>query len=127
ARREDIDALARHFCKSFGRANGKPSVDLDETALKALRGQRWPGNVRQLQNLVERLVVMSEGLKIREEDVRSELGRQVRFSTQPGTGAGSLGAPRSRLPTEATRQPSVVGPLDAELRVAEKKAIERAL
>jgi two-component system response regulator AtoC len=127
ARREDIEGLAMHFCKSFGRANGKPSVELDERALKALRGQRWPGNVRQLQNLVERLVVMSEGNKIREEDVRAELGRQVRFSTQPGTGGASLTAARGRLPTENSHQPSMVGPLDAEMRAAEKKAIERAL
>lgn len=85
ARREDIDVLVEHFCKTLGRANGKPNIGIDKDAIKALRGQRWPGNVRQLQNFLERLVVLSNGPIIKEEDVRAELSRQVRFATQPGT------------------------------------------
>ena len=146
ARREDIDVLVEHFCKMLGRANGKPHIGIERDAVKALRGQRWPGNVRQLQNFVERLVVLSNGPAITEADVRSELSRQVRFATQPGT---ALRAPPSAfapptpasdrapasdptsvdamppgLPTEAV-QP--VLPLDMEVRAAEKKALERAL
>jgi DNA-binding NtrC family response regulator len=54
ARREDIDLLVAHFCKACGVANGKPGVTIDKDAVRALRDQRWPGNVRQLQNFVER-------------------------------------------------------------------------
>ena len=148
ARREDIDVLVEHFCKMLGRANGKPHIGIERDAVKALRGQRWPGNVRQLQNFVERLVVLSSGPAITEADVRSELSRQVRFATQPGTALGmkptafapATPAPTSEpapasdptsvdaippgLPTEAV-QP--VLPLDMEVRAAEKKALERAL
>ena len=125
-RRDDIELLARHFCKVFGRANGRPTLELDPAAIRALRGQRWPGNVRQLQNFVERLVVLAENDRIVEADVRNELGRQVRFVTQPGSGMGA----QPRLPTQpgALQQPaSVVGPLNAEMRAAERKALERAL
>jgi two-component system response regulator AtoC len=125
-RRDDIELLARHFCKLFGRANGKPNIDLDAAAIRALRGQRWPGNVRQLQNFVERLVVLSENDQIVEADVRAELGRQVRFVTQPGS--GTMAPVRSPTQPGAPQPPaSVVGPLSAEMRAAERKALERAL
>lgn len=154
ARREDIDVLVEHFCKMLGRANGKPNIGIDRDAVRALRQQRWPGNVRQLQNFVERLVVLSNGPIIKEEDVRAELSRQVRFATQPGTAlrmaptglAGpSVAAPAAapardsdpppasdptsvdeKPPAMATEAQPVV-PLDLELRAAEKKALERAL
>jgi two-component system, NtrC family, response regulator AtoC len=137
ARREDIDVLVQHFCKTLGRANGKPNISLDAGAVRALRGQRWPGNVRQLQNFVERLVVLGNGPVIGEEDVRGELSRQVRFATQPGTstrlhpptlvppeGEPLATVHRPSLPAPA---PSAILPLDLEVRAAEKKALERAL
>jgi two-component system response regulator AtoC len=127
ARRDDVELLARHFCKVFGQANGKPDIALDPEAVRALRGQRWPGNVRQLQNFMERLVVLSEGPSIGEESVRAELSRQVRFVTQPGTGGASRLSRSIASEVNVAGPASVVGPLDAELRSAEKKAIERAL
>jgi two-component system response regulator AtoC len=150
ARREDIDVLVEHFCKMLGRANGKPHIGIERDAVKALRGQRWPGNVRQLQNFVERLVVLSNGPAITEADVRSELSRQVRFATQPGTALRiqpTAFAPPTPTPTPAsepapasdptsvdahppgapTELAQPVLPLDQEVRAAEKKALERAL
>jgi two-component system, NtrC family, response regulator AtoC len=126
ARRDDIELLARHFCRVFAQANGKPGLELDETAMRVLRGQRWAGNVRQLQNFIERLVVLSQADRLGEEDVRAELGRQVRFTTQSsGTHASVLAA--SSALSEHQRPASVVGPLEADMFAAEKKAIERAL
>jgi len=133
ARREDIDILVQHFCRTLGLANGKPGISIDKDAIRALRGQRWPGNVRQLQNFVERLVVLSPGPVIGEEEVRTELSRQVRFSTQPGTSAQVLAArvaPSSSASDgapESSEAVSGVLPLDLEVRNAEKKALERAL
>jgi two-component system, NtrC family, response regulator AtoC len=129
ARREDIDILVQHFCRTLGAANGKSNISIDREAVKALRGQRWPGNVRQLQNFVERLVVLSPGPVIREEDVRTELSNQVRFSTQPGTSAHSAVLPASseRSATATAAAPASILPLDQEVRRAEKKALERAL
>ncbi len=129
ARRDDVDVLARRFCKGFAEQNGKPRVELDAEALGVLRAQRWPGNVRQLQNFVERLVVLAAGPNIGEADVAAELSKQVRFVTQVGaTGP----APRTTrlVPADADPAPgqaSVVGPLGEEIKNAEKKALERAL
>ena len=129
ARREDIDVLVQHFCKTLGRANGKPNVSIDPLAVRTLRGQRWPGNVRQLQNFVERLVVLSTGSVIDEQDVRAELSRQVRFSTQPGTSRLQPGTlvPPAKEPSAPAQTDQAILPLDLEVRAAEKKALERAL
>jgi two-component system response regulator AtoC len=86
--------------------------------------------VRQLQNFVERLVVLSETRVIGEADVRAELSRQVRFSTQPGSSRlHSAVAPlASSSPAESSADaPSDILPLDLQMRAAEKKALERAL
>ncbi len=125
ARREDIAGLARYFCEVFAPESPNPGATLDDSALRALRAQRWPGNVRQLQNLVERLVVMSETNIIGEAEVRAELEKQVRFVTQPGGATGTLTpciAAEVAVPHE-----SRVGPLQAELQAAERAALQRAL
>jgi two-component system response regulator AtoC len=56
---------------------------LDPAAVELLERQSWPGNVRQLQNYIERLVVMSEGDVITAEDVRRELERQPDIAAAP--------------------------------------------
>ncbi len=58
-RREDIPALAHHFLRRFGQENGKLNLTLTPAALDALVGYHWPGNVRQLENVIERAVVLS--------------------------------------------------------------------
>ena len=120
ARRSDIEVLVQHFVRAFGAANEKPNITIDAAAIKVLRGQRWPGNVRQLQNVVERLVVLSEAPTISEQAVREELSQRVRFATQPSTTQGSSAQ-------ESAAAVSVVGPLDAEMREAERRALVRAL
>ena len=76
ARPEDIEPLVRHFLEVHARANGKPPFTLRPEALAVLQGQPWPGNVRQLQNFIERLVVLSDGPVLTGEDVHRELSRQ---------------------------------------------------
>ncbi len=116
ARREDIDLLARGFAEMSSASGGK-SVTLTDDALAVLRSERWPGNVRQLQNFVERLVVLAEGPTIDASDVRRELTGHVAFATQSTLG------PKSRGPASLRE----VVPLSQELRRAERHAIERAL
>jgi DNA-binding NtrC family response regulator len=74
-RAEDVEALATHFIASLGKTHGRPNVKLSPEALAVLRGQPWPGNVRQLQNFLERLVVLSTGDALGVSEVQRELGR----------------------------------------------------
>jgi DNA-binding NtrC family response regulator len=60
-RKEDIPLLANHFCRTFCAENGKPLLEIGDEAMRALTRLDWPGNVRQLQNVIERAVIMSRG------------------------------------------------------------------
>jgi two-component system response regulator AtoC len=96
-RPEDIEALATSFCRQFGRSNGRGELRIAGQALAMLKTLPWPGNVRQLQNFVERLVVLSDGDELTARDVEREL---LRYSAVPVAGGppGTLEA--SRLDAE---------------------------
>jgi two-component system nitrogen regulation response regulator NtrX len=57
-RREDIPALARHFIAQYSQASGQPERALSQNAAIALQGYDWPGNVRQLRNIIEWAMIM---------------------------------------------------------------------
>jgi transcriptional regulator with GAF, ATPase, and Fis domain len=59
ARREDIQVLVMHFVEKFGRRIGKQVQHFPEATMAALTLYEWPGNIRELQNLVERAVILS--------------------------------------------------------------------
>ena len=61
ARKEDIPLLAKYFADRITARIGRPSVDLSETAVKRLRSYSWPGNIRELSNVIERIVVRTRG------------------------------------------------------------------
>ena len=57
-RREDIPMLAAHFLERFTREQGSGGKRLTEDAVRALQAYEWPGNVREVKNYIERLVIM---------------------------------------------------------------------
>ena len=59
ARREDIPLLARHFLELAVSANDRPEMTITDDALTTLSNYSFPGNVRELRNLIERLVILS--------------------------------------------------------------------
>lgn len=72
-RREDIPELALFFLERHARKNGRPVPAVEPEALEALCAARWEGNVRQLENLLERVVVLMEGGTIRKSDLPPEI------------------------------------------------------
>ncbi len=60
-RREDIPHLARHFMQRSAEAAGLPVREFGEDAMAALQAYDWPGNVRQLRNVVDWLLIMAQG------------------------------------------------------------------
>jgi formate hydrogenlyase transcriptional activator len=58
-RREDIPALVTHFVKMFSRRMGKQVDSIPSETMAAFQSYSWPGNIRELQNLVERAVILS--------------------------------------------------------------------
>lgn len=68
-RKEDIPLLARHFIKCRCEADGLPPATLSDDALRHLRAYSYPGNIRQLKNIVERALLMSGKSTITAEDI----------------------------------------------------------
>ncbi len=58
-RRDDIPALAEHFFARYASEQGLPAPELSEEAVAALQAYDWPGNVRQLRNVVERTIILA--------------------------------------------------------------------
>ncbi|MEP3677128.1 sigma-54 dependent transcriptional regulator [Sulfitobacter sp.] len=83
-RREDIPLLANHFIAEFNSTQGLPQREISDDAQALMQTMVWPGNVRQLKNMVERILILGEGtapIEARElpgeEDHSEEEGRVV--------------------------------------------------
>jgi len=60
-RLDDINLLAEHFLETFKKKYHKPDLKISNEALKKLKKYNWPGNIRELQHIIERAVIMSSG------------------------------------------------------------------
>jgi transcriptional regulator with GAF, ATPase, and Fis domain len=65
-RREDIPALVSYFIERFARNSGKKIVNISHKALEKLMNYSWPGNIRELEHLIERTVLLTNSATIRE-------------------------------------------------------------
>ena len=71
-RREDIPLLVRHFARQLCEANGLPQVDFTKEAMEYLKGLPYPGNIRELKNLVERTLLVSGKETLEADDFKSQ-------------------------------------------------------
>lgn len=108
----DIPLLIRYFLHAQGRRRNKSILQIDDTAMSALRGYNWPGNVRELENLVERVVVLNDDGVIRPGDLPDYILNNAVPQHQQTT--------ELALPTEGVD-------LDGVLEKIENGFIERAL
>ena len=70
----DIQILAEHYLAKFNQSMGKNLMGFSSSALERMRLYSWPGNIRELRNLVERAVILSKGPYIEKMDVPSDDG-----------------------------------------------------
>ena len=92
-RREDIPPLVDHFLARYAVERRVPTPEVAPEALVALQSHDWPGNVRQLRNVVERTVIMAPGDRIGRIDL-DMLPAEIRGDTPAGEGGASImGAP----------------------------------
>ena len=90
-RREDIPLLTDHFIRTFSVQQGKQIEGISEEALGVLMGHKFPGNVRELQNVIEHAVVLCRGERIEVECLPEELVEDT--SGHNDAGAKSAGGP----------------------------------
>jgi formate hydrogenlyase transcriptional activator len=98
---EDISALAKYFAEKSARRMGRAVPSISDAQMKALEGWDWPGNIRELQNVIERAVIVSAGpsLEVPLQDLQPKAGKT---------------APRSKPATyHDTEREAIVGALRA--------------
>ncbi len=98
-RREDIPELTRHFIDMFHRTQGLPLRDLTTEAEALLQTMPWPGNVRQLRNVIERVLILGEGAGA--IDARELPGQEAQSD---GSGRLVLGGAMATLPLREARE-----------------------
>jgi two-component system nitrogen regulation response regulator NtrX len=92
-RREDIPALVEHFVAHYANERRVPTPEVADDAMVALQSYEWPGNVRQLRNVVERTIILAPGDRIGRIDV-DLLPAEVLGGSGDGAGASAMmGAP----------------------------------
>jgi two-component system NtrC family response regulator len=91
-RRGDIPALAAHFLEKYGKAYGKEIKSLTPGTLNALLGHDWPGNIRELENAIERGVVLCKGSELSADDLPSTLR-----GPRPASRDGALAIPGASM------------------------------
>jgi len=117
ARREDIPLLATHFVRLFSREMGMPEPQVGADLLDALEAHEFPGNVRELKNVIERALIESGGTDLRAEHLR--LG--------PRRAVASVLSHSQAGPSSADPPPIGVADLPLNLEEAENLLIRRAL
>lgn len=72
-RKQDVDALVAHFLERYSNQYQKPLHHVDSLARQALHTYEWPGNIRELEHVIERAVVLAPGPELRLEHLPSEV------------------------------------------------------
>jgi formate hydrogenlyase transcriptional activator len=108
-RQGDIPLLVRHFTQQFSRRMNRAIKTIPSAAMDALCGYHWPGNIRELQNVVERAVIISTGPSLRMD-------------------VGDLKFPKAGLPAAKLASPKPTnGALNDVLEETERQQILKAL
>jgi two-component system response regulator HydG len=84
-RREDVSQFLRHFAEMFSRQYRVDCPEISAGALALLTDYPWPGNIRELKNVVERLIVRNRGKVIHPEDLPPEITRVASAVARPAT------------------------------------------
>ena len=84
-RREDVPLLVDHFLQRFMNAGAQDIRGIDPPALKCIQDYNWPGNIRELENIIERMAILAEGDILSLEDLPPRISEAAPFSGSPAT------------------------------------------
>jgi DNA-binding NtrC family response regulator len=87
--KEDIPDLAQHFLARFARESEREITGITPASINVLMGYYWPGNVRQLENTIERAVALSEGPMIDAGDIHLDAAARSAAANASGPGTGN--------------------------------------
>jgi len=96
-RTEDVPLLVRYYSDSFSQTHKVPPLELSDEALAALMAYRWPGNIRELKNVVERVVLKAGGRPVKVSDLPPEVLKAGTVSPPATETAGAAPLPGDSL------------------------------
>ncbi|MDE1888392.1 MAG: sigma-54-dependent Fis family transcriptional regulator, partial [Gammaproteobacteria bacterium] len=120
-RKDDIGLLAEHILERLVRTHGRPPVQLAPDALALLQSYAFPGNVRELENVLERALTLAEDNVIRMPDIH------LRRNPEPVTAAQAAAPPAVGPEDVPEHTDERTAPLGEQLGEIEKEAIRKAL
>ena len=124
-RREDVPSLAEFFLRRVVERLGVGARALSAEALSTLARHDWPGNIRQLENTIERAALLSDGPSIEVDDLPAEIARPCEELTDPALPSANGSAP----PTRRIEREAIVEALAATqgnvTRAAEQLGLSR--
>ena len=103
-RKEDIAPLAEIFLKGFAQKYHRPLEGLDDSARRALEGCRWSGNIRELQNCIEKAVILSDGSVLSAGDLQLDPSTGGVRGAQRAPGSAAREADEEELVRDAMRR-----------------------
>jgi len=103
-RRGDIPLLARFFLEKICKEMHRPLMTLDQDALLAIEAYSWPGNVREMENVIERTVALTDGDTITCRDLPSDIGAAPKPLTMSGPAVTSDGIDMNQVIADIERQ-----------------------
>ncbi len=124
-RKEDLPDLVAAFLKEACHKNGRRPMTLSPEALEVMRGYDYPGNVRELKNLVERLAILCEGPVVSAEEIYELLPRKKGAALPPADGVKA--PPPTALPTPSRPRFRPDKPFREQVEEAEREIILAAL
>jgi len=123
-RTDDLPSLIEHFLGRFAESLHRPICKLSPPAMRRLLAHAYPGNIRELENVIEHAVALAESDVIREEDLPTDL----RNGTSPGLAAASIERGGTLMTSvEVDWMQAGSSNLDAELEAIERRLLEEAL
>ncbi|ULA69428.1 MAG: Regulatory protein AtoC [Nitrospira sp.] len=109
----DIPLLSQHFLEKFAQESGKPVPTMSQEAMRVLLAHEWRGNVRELENVVERVVAFTMGSSVTDADIRGWLHKPV----------NNQQAVPSELPEDGLDLEGLINTIEKDLLL---KALERS-
>ena len=101
-RKEDIVPLSQRFLECFAKKYHRPLTGLDDSAKAVLEGSHWSGNIRELQNVIEKAVILSEAKNLTAKDIQMDSSAKgLRMTGEAGTIKAVSEAEEERLVREA--------------------------
>lgn len=82
-REGDVELLAQHFLERQAAELNRPELSFSNESLRTLASYNWPGNIRELENLVERIAILSESDEIQAEQLPEYLSQVIRLPSSP--------------------------------------------